>query len=170
MIWGKDRKHFENKKHMLEAVAADAQLHTVLVSTARSSGLSAPVRSLGHQSADDWSLLLARSRFLLGMGHPILGPSAIDAISMGCVFINPVYERGGRKRCFEAKNGNCYASQHVYAADNIGSPYVCSYRESSLEELKRCVAAALNSTLQPHIPRDFKKEAYVARVKRIFSL
>ena len=169
-MWGKDRKHFEAKRHMLEAIVADDALHASLVSTARNSGLSAPVQTLGHQSTEGWSRLLAQSKFLLGMGHPILGPSAIDAVAMGCVFINPMYEHKGKKKCFQAKNGNCYASQHPYAAEKIGAPYVCSYRESSLDELKDCVAQALNSTLEPHIPKDFQKAEYVLRVKKIFSL
>ena len=29
------------------------------------------------------------------MGDPLLGPSAIDAIAMGCMFINPLYAKPG---------------------------------------------------------------------------
>ena len=45
-------------------------------------------------------------------GHPLLGPSVIEAIYSGCVYINPIYSPSpllGR-----------FASQHPYAADKIG--------------------------------------------------
>eukprot|EP01035_Chromulina_nebulosa_P019997 gene19997-25969_t len=38
---------------------------------------------LGHQNTDEWFNLLSKSKFLLGLGNPLLGPSAIDAISLG---------------------------------------------------------------------------------------
>ena len=46
-------------------------------------------------------------------GHPLLGPSVIEAIYSGCVYINPIYSPSpllGR-----------FASQHPYAADKIGT-------------------------------------------------
>ena len=110
---------------------------------------------------------------LSGLGHPILGPSAIDAISAGSMFIDPIYQdprENNRRKCFKAKNGNCYDDQHFYAAKYIGKPYVCTYLERNIADLKRCISLALNTTLLPFIPEDFQKHNYIDRVKTIFSL
>ena len=45
----------------------------------------------GHLSGDEWRALLLRSKFVLGLGNPLVGPSAVDAIVAGCVYINPAY-------------------------------------------------------------------------------
>lgn len=37
-------------------------------------------------------LIEQRLQFLIGLGDPLLGPSAIDAIAFGNVYINPIYK------------------------------------------------------------------------------
>ena len=112
------------------------------------------------------SLFYTLIRFLIGLGNPILGPSAVDAISMGCMFINPVYEVRGKKQCKKSTNGNCYDSQHPFATEQIGIPYVCIYRERNLADLKHCVQLSLNTTLRPVIPHMLRKEEYVKKLFR----
>lgn len=162
VIWGKDVRHLGGRETMLQAVAAEVRL----VSTASSKVVAHPnIRWTGHQTAAGWLDLLRQSRFLVGLGNPILGPSAIDAVSQGCVFINPVYEKP------VAVNGYNYHSQHPYAADRLGAPYVCSYRQGDAEQLLACVRTALATDLPVGtIPYDFTLEAHLARVQHIFDL
>lgn len=158
VIWGKDVKHYEGRDKILNAVAEKV----TLVSTSTN-----PVTNhrnivwRGHQTASSWSKLLMESKFLLGLGHPLLGPSAIDAISAGCVYINPRYKQPLRE---------VFTSQHPYAAEKIGHPYVCSYDEGNLSQLNRCIQHALSTDLPPLVPVDFRRDNYVQRVKTIFNL
>lgn len=153
----------------------------------------------GHQTRSAWLRLLAESRFLIGLGasramfhrtecfhvyillaqhhhktaaththsvlpsagDPLLGPSAIDAISMGCVYINPVYPKKVR---------GFFKTQHDYAIEKIGAPYVCNAELADVTSVLRCVDQALGADLPPFIPPDFRLEAYVRRVRHIFSL
>lgn len=170
VVWGKDAKHLSGSEKLLEALASDTELDVTLYSTASSAVLKMPILSTGHLDPTKWHELLAESKFLIGMGNPILGPSAIDAISMGCLFIDPIYQKGSRSVCKKSSNGNCYNSQHPFAVERIGQPYVCSYREHNSVELKHCIKLALKTTLQPMIPKELEKEEYVRRVKYIFSL
>ena len=119
------------------------------------------VKWVGHQTGEQWLELLAKSRFLLGMGHPLLGPSAVDAISLGCMFINPIY----KEPQLEAR----YTSQHPYIAE-IAPEYVCSYPEDEMEGLLHCVDRAMSTTLKPFIPPELTKAGYLQRVKEIFEL
>lgn len=159
VIWGKDVKHFEGKIDMLKKLADS----TKLISTA-----TMPVFSHqnvvwnGHKSRIEWMKLLSESKFLLGLGDPLLGPSAIDCIAVGCVYINPIYDKSVRN--------NAYNSQHTYAAKSIGKPYVCSYRIENFVELQTCVDKAMQTDLGPFIPSDFSKGNYFSRVKEIFEL
>lgn len=159
VIWGKDAKHFAGREKMLQAIADDTKM--VATATARAFS-NRNVDWRGHQSPAEWRALLHRSKFLLGLGNPLLGPSALDAIAAGSMYINPVYNT-------PAYDGT-YTSQHPFAVQKIGPPHVCSYREDSLEELRACVRLAMDTELEPLIPRELTKEAHIERVRAIFDL
>lgn len=78
------------------------------------------------------------------------------------MYINPIYKVGAR--------GGVFPSQHPYAESNIGLPHVCSYHIDDFKSLEACVKLALSTELSPYIPPDFKKEAHLERVKKIFGL
>jgi len=161
VIWGKDVKHYEGaqKVRMLRAVAAVAPL----VSTAMRAVFTEPnIVWAGHQTREQWSKLLSESKFVIGLGDPLLGPSAIDAVSHGCVYINPLYDAPVR--------GGHFASQHPYAMEKIGPPRVCSARIADVTGMLRCVEGALAQDLEPVVLEDFTEEAYLQRVRSIFML
>jgi hypothetical protein len=158
IIWGKDPKHFEGKEKALRKAASKCEL----VSTSTAQVFHAEnIRWVGHKSKSEWHMLLASSKFLIGLGDPLLGPSAIDAISNGCVYINPIYPTPVR---------NAFESQHPYAEKVIGHPYVCSYHIADPDELLKCVDYALRVDLPPRLPEDFEWTHYLKRVKTLFSL
>lgn len=158
VIWGKDVKHFEQRIDLLR-FAADI---VPLISTASRVFSHQNIEWLGHQSSASWRQLLRSSKFLLGLGDPLLGPSAIDAVTAGCMFLNPRYQR-------EVK-GVSFDSQHPYAVQKIGEPYICSFDIHSQEQLRVCIDKALATTLTPLIPADFTEENYLKRVEAIFNL
>ena len=118
------------------------------------------MRWMGHQTRDAWRKLLQESKFLVGLGDPLLGPSAIDAITAGCMFINPTYTKPKKGRM----------NQHPYAADHVGGPYVCNYRFGDSAALLKCIQQALQTDLKPLSLPEFEREAYFKRVAQIFNL
>lgn len=187
VVWGKDSKHFAGKDMLIKAVANDVSL----VSTATVPVFAHKnIDWRGHQSAAEWLAILQQSRwdtflerelmrtgckyarltshlfltrFMIGLGNPILGPSAIDAVSMGCMFLNPVFDQP------VMHNGLPFASQHPFA-EKLGAPYVCNYRQTEILSLKQCVQAAMKTTLPARIPTEFTLDAHLQRVKGIFDL
>jgi hypothetical protein len=157
ILWGKDHKHFHGKELLIRRVAN----YIPLVSTASALLPHNNITWLGHQDASNWMKLLSESKFLLGLGNPLLGPSAVDAVAVGCMFLNPIYV----KPMLEAQ----YRSQHPYIAD-LFPEAVCSYPENDFFALMRCVDKALHSDLQPQIPFELTKADYFNRVKGIFNL
>ena len=156
VIWGKDAKHLQGKEHLLRSIADDI----TLVSTATNKVFQhRNVIWAGHQTPTSWMDLLAESKFMIGLGNPILGPSAIDAISVGCMFLNPIFDKPVHGK---------FISQHPFA-QKLGPPYVCSYRAQDLHDLRRCVAEATKTQLHRFLPPDFHLQNYLQRVRKIFS-
>jgi Glycosyltransferase family 18 len=161
IIWGKDTKHFEGKFDVLRSMASKVHL---LSTATRKVFEHHNIHWLGHQSKKKWYTLLRESRFLLGLGEPLLGPSALDAVAAGCMYLNPIYLNPLKH------NDQDFGSQHPYALKNIGEPYVCSYKEDDMVSLQGCIDKSLRTDLEPHIPLEFTKEAYRQRVIKIFNL
>ncbi|CAN0075350.1 unnamed protein product, partial [Phaeothamnion confervicola] len=162
VIWGKEVKHMKMAAAVIMAVADVAIVHL----TVKMEVVSHPnIVYRGMLTGDEWHALLAESRFLVGLGDPLAGPSAVDAVAAGCVYVNPVYAKqaGGRGIV------GGYSSQHPYLADAFGPPRVCSYREKDAAGAASCVRQALSTELEPFVPPDFTEKAYMARVRRIFA-
>lgn len=162
ILWGKDIKHFDGKIEIIKLIAKK----TLLLSTSSDKMIfdNSNVIWLGHQNKKEWLHLLSQSKFLIGLGDPLLGPSAIDAISNGCMYINPIYEKSRKV------NDQIFLSQHSYAVNYIGEPYVCSYKINDITSLQDCIDKALKTNLKPFVPEDFTKDAYRQRVIHIFNL
>jgi len=166
VIWGKDPKHFAGKERMLHRVADSlaalpSERAAILVSTAHQPVFQhEKVKWIGHQTGARWNSILRESKFLIGLGDPLLGPSALDAMAAGCMYINPTLER-------PVKGSK---SQHPWAEEHVGEPYVCSYKENDAESLNACISKALSANLPPLVPTEFTSEVYRERVKSIFGL
>lgn len=155
VIWGKDPRHFKGQQDMLARIAAEVPL----VSTSQEKVFSTSgISWLGHQTPQSWNKLLAESKFVLGLGDPLLGPSAIDAVAAGCMYINPIYDEPVR---------DIYKTQHDFASDVIGFPHVCSVKLSDHEAIMKCINYALSHDIQPFVPDILHQKEYVKRVESI---
>ena len=158
VIWGKDPKHFKDRKALLTQISS----YVPLASTAREKVYDIPgIQWLGHQTRNSWIQLLRESSFLLGLGDPLLGPSAIEAVVSGTMFINPIYEAPVR---------DIFFTQHDFAEREIGYPYVCSVKLTNSTGIKDCIDYALNHVMEPFVPPSLTKSAYMDRVRAIFGL
>ena len=156
VIWGKDPKHFEGHHQILKHVADRVELHSTAT---RPVFQHYNIKWDGHQSPEGWKRLLSQSKFMIGLGDPLLGPSAIDAVSMGCVYINPIYK---------TKVRDIHRTQHDFAANVIGPPYVCNADLDDRSSVMKCVEKALTLEMPPFVPPDLLHEAYINRVRSIF--
>jgi hypothetical protein len=160
VIWGKDPKHFSNLESMLKKIADAVSLKAT---SRRSLFRHNNVAWLGHQTRQSWLKLLSESHFLLGLGNPLLGPSAIDAIISGAVYINPMYKKPMRDR---------FQSQHDFAMEKIGSPFVCSYPEGDAVKALDCIKSATSSEREVvnQTPLWFRRDEYMKRIQNIFKI
>ena len=178
VVWGKKAEYFEGKGEWLTRAGSLAPL--TLTSPPGTSlppdfllSPPPPPRSqphvlAGHLTRAAWRELLAGSSFFLGLGDPLLGPSALDAVAAGCVYINPTFGLGA----VGVRSGELasWGSQHPYLEKHLGPPYVCSAPLGDLDALEACVKGALAVDLPPITLPDFTKAAHLNRVKHIFKL
>ena len=169
VVWGKETRYLQDWTAKLTRVAQLAALRTTLSPHKQPSpdsvlprpGPSVDVQNLGHLDKSEWRKLLAASKFVLGLGDPVLGPTAMEALASGCVYINPVYPNGGK-----LVSGVMMRSQHDFLM-KIGKPYVCNFDMEDEKQLLDCVRYALSVSLPPNIPADFQAENHLERVKRM---
>ncbi len=161
VLWGKKREYFAGRAEWLAAAAALAPMwgaHAL-------PGVVPPERATGPLDAAAWGALLARASFFLGVGDPLAGPSAVDAIGAGAVYIDPFFAHVPGVRPELARWG----SQHPFLSRAVGAPYACGARLDSSVELAACVRRALELDLPPLVPPELTPAAHAARVRAIFA-
>jgi hypothetical protein len=162
VVWGKKADYFKDREGMLKEVAAKAKLHIVSKDAPLGEG-AANVVYHGSLNRDGWRSLLAKSRFLIGLGNPLLGPSALDAVAAGCVYIDPVYDGVHVKPLHDSMRH--MKSQHPYMRDQVGPPYVCAADLTDSSSVQKCIDHALEADLPPYVPVDFTAPALLERVR-----
>lgn len=173
MLWGKLASYFQGreKENVIRAIVdADPNvvLHTVLpaseFSAAQNPALSHPaVVREQFLSREQWRELLAQASFFVGLGDPLMGPSALEAVQAGAVFLNPTYPT--------PREQGQYTSQHPYLARSVGEPYVCSYPQGDTAAVRRCMQAILArpSKLPPMQIEAMARRPYLLRLRAILE-
>ena len=93
-------------------------------------------------------------------GDPLMGPSAVDAVAAGCVYINPVLEPPVRGR---------FRSQHPFL-EAVGPPHVCTVALADVEGVLACVRTAVATDLPPFVPPELTEGQYLARLAGILGV
>jgi hypothetical protein len=162
VIWGKNPVYFEGQTSTILALSKISPIH---FTTEYQEDLpqSPNITYHGFMQADQWRALLSESKYFVGFGSPLAGPSALEAIAAGCVYIDSVFSEPNERY-------PAYLSQHPYAASKVGSPYVCSAQMNSEHEYVQCAVHALSMpALEPFVPEDFSTALHAQRVQEIFG-
>ncbi|KAJ4462458.1 putative mannosyl alpha-1; 6-glycoprotein beta-1; 6-N-acetyl-glucosaminyltransferase; isozyme B [Paratrimastix pyriformis] len=135
VVWGKESKYFTAPNMRLLAELALHHNYTLHTTISPQRGYSPALFSRyglvegvhyhnhGHLSRPQYQELLGQADFLVGLGHPIAGPTVLEAIAAGLVVLNPVHNPPFLySRMAEVE----YPSQHPYAAQMVGAPRVCT--------------------------------------------
>ena len=175
VVWGKEARYFHGDAAAAVAtLASRCQLHTT-VSPARGFQpglLPRGVINHGAMAPAAWQTLLRESSFVLGLGDPVSGPTALEALAAGCVYLNPRYSE---PRLVNGIPELAIESQHPYAA-RIGPPFVPTIDLRDRNGLVRAAEAtfdlaahavdraALNDGLAP-----FTRDCYLERLRMVVA-
>lgn len=112
-------------------------------------------------------MLLERSRVLIGLGSPLDGPTALEAISLGCVFINPLFIPPLKAQNHPTRFQ--YTSQHPFAEVEIGPPHVYTINIHDIKTLYYTLNRILNQTIDFYIHPSFTAQRYIDNLATILK-
>ena len=174
IVWGKELRYFVEHRSLIEALASECDVHVTVAARQMPGDLQLPknVINHGHLSREAWRALLAESSFLLGLGDPVSGPSALEALAEGCVYIDPRY---ATPRAINGLAQVTVTSQHPYAS-GVGAPWSRVVNLGDLGAVREAVlasfdTAAREAALDPLVDAltPFTEAAYVDRLRGILD-
>jgi hypothetical protein len=184
ILYGKMVKYFRGKARMIRRIAEIVQALYFTVSRAQENGgdprsvaefrhllhSSPNIHNLGFLTKARWTELLQNSTFIIGFGDPILGPTLMDGLMAGCVFINPRYKKP--KHIIMTPSAPAH-TQHDYGV-TIGEPqvYTVDLDDTAmvLGVVKRILSRSRAPEMQqPLLPWAFQPSQYNRRVRHMIT-
>jgi len=171
VIWGKEKNYFAKPDSILALDKDGYKLISVLNSAPNAKLRDLDnVQFLGTQPKDQWMEILGSASFLLGLGDPVLGPSPLEAMSLGLTYINIEFAKervnvGGKK-------GIIARTQHDWlqeVAKRDGASNVCTAREDDTAAVLACAKEAVERERVPYFPKEVTRDAYDERAAQIFA-
>jgi hypothetical protein len=165
LILGKEPKYFTPAvRRALDAVAKLADVKLVAtVPREKARGLPSSVENRGLLDAAGYSKLLGEAEVALGLGDPVLGPGALDALEHGCAVVQVRYPRPRVEKWVNPRLP--WRTQHDFV-DAVGAPWVASV---SLEEYPDAVRRALDAVSREpprsRLPAEYSDAALLKRVE-----
>jgi hypothetical protein len=180
LVWGKEARYFDERGlELVRWLATICPLHTTIGEARgyRRGMLPPNVTNHGHLDAAAWRTLLQESNFVIGLGDPVSGPTAVEALAAGCVYVNRRYATARR---VNERGPVAIRSQHP-ALERIGPPFVWTVGED-----RNAVRRAVEASLEPAATRRalarraagrrlitalmaFTEAAYVRRLRAILA-
>ena len=165
LILGKEPKYFTPAvRRALDAVAKLAGVKLVAtVPREKARGLPPSIENRGLLDAAGYSKLLGEAQVALGLGDPVLGPGALDALEHGCAVVQVKYAKPRVERWVNPRLP--WRTQHDFV-DRVGAPWVASV---SLEEYPGAVRRALDAVAREpprsRLPAEYSDAALLGRVE-----
>ena len=163
LVLGKEPKYFTPAvRRALEAISKFAKL-VATVPRDKARGLPTFIENRGLLDAAGYSKLLGEAQVALGLGDPVLGPGALDALEHGCAVVQVRYPKPRVERWVNPRLP--WRTQHDFV-DAVGAPWVASV---SLEEYPDAVRRALDAVAREpprsRLPAEYSDAALLRRVE-----
>ena len=164
LILGKEPKYFTPAvRRALDAVSKlDGVKLVATVPREKARGLPPSIENRGLLDAAGYSKLLGEAQVALGLGDPVLGPGALDALEHGCAVVQVKYPKPRVEKWVNPRLP--WRTQHDFV-DAVGAPWVASV---SLEEYPDAVLRALDAVSREpprsRLPAEYSDAALLRRV------
>uniref|UniRef100_A0A3B4XBF0 alpha-1,6-mannosyl-glycoprotein 6-beta-N-acetylglucosaminyltransferase n=2 Tax=Seriola lalandi dorsalis TaxID=1841481 RepID=A0A3B4XBF0_SERLL len=169
IVYGKQDYMWQGKSEYVEVVSEELETHaTVFQPPGHTSNLPSFIRNHGLLTQEHFLQLLRRAKVFVGLGFPYEGPAPIEAIALGCIFLQPQFDPP-----HSSDNNDFYkgkpttrqiSSQHPYAEEFIGKPHVWTVNMTNSTDVREAVKAILSTEVKPFTPREFTCEGMLERV------
>uniref|UniRef100_A0A3Q2SQ55 alpha-1,6-mannosyl-glycoprotein 6-beta-N-acetylglucosaminyltransferase n=1 Tax=Fundulus heteroclitus TaxID=8078 RepID=A0A3Q2SQ55_FUNHE len=136
-----------------DGIAVDLEIHgTVYQPPGHTSTLPSFVKNHRLLSQENFLQLLRRAKVFVGLGFPYEGPAPVEAIALGCMFLQPRFDPP-----HSSLNNDFYkgkpttrqiTSQHPYAEQFIAKPYVWTVDMTNRTDIREAVKSILKTKLR----------------------
>ncbi|XP_077407193.1 alpha-1,6-mannosylglycoprotein 6-beta-N-acetylglucosaminyltransferase B-like [Vanacampus margaritifer] len=169
VIYGKQEYMWQGLLEYVNVISEELETHaTVYQPPGHVSTLPTFVKNHGLLSQEHFLRLLRRAKVFVGLGFPYEGPAPIEAIALGCVFLqprlNPPHSSDNNDFYKGKPTTRKISSQHPYAEEFIGRPHVWTVDVSNKTQIRDAVQEILRSEVKPLTPREFSCEGMLERV------
>ncbi|XP_040885175.1 alpha-1,6-mannosylglycoprotein 6-beta-N-acetylglucosaminyltransferase B-like [Toxotes jaculatrix] len=169
VVYGKQDYMWQGKSEYVEVISEELETHaTVYQPPGHTSNLPSFIRNHGLLTQEQFLRLLRQAKVFVGLGFPYEGPAPIEAIALGCVFLQPRFDPP-----HSSDNNDFYrgkpttrqiSSQHPYAEEFIGKPHVWTVDMTNTTSVREAIKAILRTKVKPFTPREFTCEGMLERV------
>ncbi|XP_071397465.1 alpha-1,6-mannosylglycoprotein 6-beta-N-acetylglucosaminyltransferase B-like [Centroberyx affinis] len=169
VVYGKQDYMWQGKSGYVEVISEELETHaTVYQPAGHTSMLPSFIINHGLLTQEHFLRLLRKAKVFVGLGFPYEGPAPIEAIALGCVFLQPRFDPPHSSDSSDFYKGKPttrqISSQHPYAEDFIGKPYVWTVDMTNWTDVREAVRAILLTEVKPFTPREFTCEGMLERV------
>ncbi|XP_054624272.1 alpha-1,6-mannosylglycoprotein 6-beta-N-acetylglucosaminyltransferase B-like [Dunckerocampus dactyliophorus] len=169
VIYGKQEYMWQGKSEYVQVISEELEIHaTVYQPPGHVSTLPSFVRNHGLLSQQHFLQLLRTAKVFVGLGFPYEGPAPIEAIALGCIFLqpclNPPHSSDNNDFYKGKPTTRQISSQHTYAEDFIGRPHVWTVDATNKTQVREAVKEILRTEVKPLTPREFSCEGMLERV------
>uniref|UniRef100_A0A3B5A9L5 alpha-1,6-mannosyl-glycoprotein 6-beta-N-acetylglucosaminyltransferase n=1 Tax=Stegastes partitus TaxID=144197 RepID=A0A3B5A9L5_9TELE len=167
VVYGKQDYMWQGKSEYVKVISEELETHaTVYQPPGHASNIPSFIRNHGLLTQEHFLRLLRRAKLFVGLGFPYEGPAPIEAIALGCVFLQPRFDPP-----HSSDNNDFYkgkpttrqiSSQHPYAEEFIGKPYVWTVNVTNSTDIREAVRAILST--ESFTPQEFTCVGMLERV------
>ncbi|XP_060599364.1 alpha-1,6-mannosylglycoprotein 6-beta-N-acetylglucosaminyltransferase A-like [Ruditapes philippinarum] len=173
VVYGKNDYMWQDKKEYLNMVnKSGIVIHGTVYKENKSAKLEhIPNYVINHGilNGEDLHTLLRKSKIFLGLGFPYEGPAPLEAIANGAVYINPKFAKPHNRNTVPFFKGKPtereLTSQHPYAEQFIGEPYVYTININDPEEVRTTIQKILDTDhFKGYLPYEYTEEGFIQRM------
>ncbi|XP_068162098.1 alpha-1,6-mannosylglycoprotein 6-beta-N-acetylglucosaminyltransferase B-like [Antennarius striatus] len=170
VVYGKQDYMWQGKSEYVGLISEQLETHaTVYQAPGHASHLPSFIKNHGLLTQEHFLQLLHRAKVFVGLGFPYEGPAPIEAIALGCVFLQPRFNPPHSSDNNEFYKGKPttrqISSQHPYAETFIGKPHVWTVDTTNKTDVREAIRAILHTEVKSFTPREFTCDGMLERVR-----
>lgn len=170
LLYAKQADYLNGRREFVDFLSRYLEIHATITNNTEGFQTFVPDYVINHgiMKGGDLQRLLRRTKVFIGLGFPYEGTAPLEAISQGCVFINPKFDLPlSRKNTAFFKPKPTFrelTSQHPYMETFIGKPHVYTIDIKNLDLVESTVKEILSSEVKPFLPYEWTPKGMLERV------
>ncbi|XP_044174948.1 alpha-1,6-mannosylglycoprotein 6-beta-N-acetylglucosaminyltransferase A-like isoform X1 [Acropora millepora] len=170
LLYGKKAGYLRGRRKYIDVLSKYLEIHATMSNTTQIDQTLIPDYVVNHGilKGDDLQKLLRKTKVFIGLGFPYEGPAPLEAISQGCVFLNPKFEpplSSSNSDFFKGKpTSRKVTSQNPYMEIFVGEPHVYTINIDNLETVESTLKKIMSSQVKPYLPYEWTPEGMLERL------